>query len=640
MPIEQKNKTTLDVSIFEILSIEELLFAFLILTILILIILRKYKSSKLLNINIKKFITLVIGLEFAVIFFILFELIVLDRTENKLANIFFNKFQMINLADRLRQSSDDLTHYARSYTITNNKKYKQRYFNILDIRNGIKKRPLYYESIYWDLNKQLREKIHPLDKKVSLKYLMSNLPYTKKELNLLKLSEKKSNDLVNLELKAFEEMKSDNQQEAIKLLHSEEYYKAKEKIMFPIDSMILNLYKRSNQEISFLQEKIKFEFWYLLVSIAFFILLNIIIYLMLMEKLGKPISYLTNAIYKFKSGKKNIKKVNFYSDEIGDMNNQFFYMKDVIDKQQEKLNNLNKNLEIKVNDKTKEIANFNKDLQKRIYERTEELEESNEELQTMIYNLEKTQDKLIESEKMASLGGLVAGVAHEINTPVGIGLTGITHFLDLHKNIKLKYKNDDMTEDCFESYLNKSQEIAILINSNLNRTVDLVKSFKQVAIDQTSEEKRSFNLKEYIDEVLLSLGNITKKTNLNIKVNCHKELVIYSYPGAFAHIITNLIINSITHAFEEKEKGNILINIIEESKKIKLIYTDNGKGIKEENLEKIFEPFFTTNREKGGTGLGLNIIYNIVTNNLKGTITCESKIKEGVKFIITLDKLN
>jgi len=276
------------------------------------------------------------------------------------------------------------------------------------------------------------------------------------------------------------------------------------------------------------------------------------------------------------------------------------------------------------------IENFNKDLHIKVRERTQELEDS-------ILTLKKTQDKLIESEKLASLGGIVAGVAHEINTPVGVGVTGVTHFLELTQNIKDDYHTDNMSKDDFEKYLKTSEELAKIINTNLMRTAHLVKSFKQISVDQTSEEKREFFLKEYLEEILLSISNITKKTHISIRIDCDESIKINSFPGIFSQIITNLIMNSIHHAFEENEEGAIVISIEKTLNHIKMVYTDNGKGIASENLNKIFEPFFTTNRIKGGTGLGLNVIYNIITSNLKGHIVCNSEEGKGIEFIVNFD---
>jgi len=283
-----------------------------------------------------------------------------------------------------------------------------------------------------------------------------------------------------------------------------------------------------------------------------------------------------------------------------------------------------------------EIKNLNKSLENKIHKRTNQLQNSNIELTQTISNLKQTQNKLIESEKMASLGGLVAGVAHEINTPVGIGLTGITHLLEITKNIRKEYHNERVTEEDFSNFLKQSEELSTMINTNLCRTAQLVQSFKQVAVDQTSEEKRNFNLYSYLQKIIYSLNSVTKKTNLSIKVNCDKELTINSYPGAYSQIVTNFIINTIWHGYKEKEKGIITIDILKQDTSLIFIYKDNGVGISKKNLPKIFDPFFTTSRENGGTGLGLNVIYNIVTSNLKGTIECKSVYTKGVEFYIVV----
>jgi signal transduction histidine kinase/HAMP domain-containing protein len=275
-----------------------------------------------------------------------------------------------------------------------------------------------------------------------------------------------------------------------------------------------------------------------------------------------------------------------------------------------------------------------KQLEVDILNRNKDLVEQKDELEATVTTLKMTQDKLIEAEKMSSLGVLVAGIAHEVNTPIGIGLTGITHFLEITKKLNVHYENDNMSQEEFEEYLKTSTEIANLINSNLHRTAQLIKNFKQISFDQSSEEKRKFNLKEYIEEILFSIHNVTRKTNIKIINTCDEDTDIYSFPGAISQVMTNLIINSIRHGFEEKQSGTITINAQKQEQVIELIYTDNGRGIPKENLSKIFDPFFTTNREKGGTGLGLNILYNIVSTTLHGTIKCISEENKGVKFII------
>jgi len=283
-----------------------------------------------------------------------------------------------------------------------------------------------------------------------------------------------------------------------------------------------------------------------------------------------------------------------------------------------------------------EIRDLNKTLEEKILKRTKELETSNEELHTSLSHLKQTQNKLIESEKMASLGGLVAGVAHEINTPIGIGLTGITYLLEITKNIKKEYNQDLITEEAFKDYLIQCEDLSETISSNLFKTAQLVKSFKQVAVDRDSEEKREFNLSDYIKEVISSLNNIIKKANVEIIIECDEGISILSYPGAYSQLITNLISNSIEHGFKDKDSGVVCIKVSREINSLSLIYTDDGIGISEENKVKIFDPFYTTNRFKGGKGLGLNIIYNIVISNLKGNIECACEKDKGAKFIISL----
>ena len=282
----------------------------------------------------------------------------------------------------------------------------------------------------------------------------------------------------------------------------------------------------------------------------------------------------------------------------------------------------------------KQIENFNKELQQKVKERTVEVEESHDKLEQTIINLKQTQQKLVESEKMASLNGLVAGVAHEINTPVGIGLTGITHFLHITEEIEENYKFDNISQNEFEEYLTVSKELARQINTNLERTAHLVRNFKQLYSDQTNEEKRNFFLKEYLEEVLYSIHSDIRCKHLTIDLEGDEGLVLYSTPGWFSQIITNFVSNSIYHGFNKDEKGNISIKIIHEDKTITLIYQDEGKGIPKKNMNKIFDPFFTTNREKGGTGLGLHIIYNIISHTLNGNVKCISQKGHGVEFII------
>lgn len=257
------------------------------------------------------------------------------------------------------------------------------------------------------------------------------------------------------------------------------------------------------------------------------------------------------------------------------------------------------------------------------------------ELKYSIETLEKAQEQLVYSEKMSALGGLVAGVSHEINTPIGLGLTGITHFLDITKIINKNYKKENLSEEEFEKYLEDSETLAEVIYSNLRKSAELVKSFKQISVDQTSEEKRNFNLKIYTKEILVSLTNITKKRKILFDLEC-EDVYVDSYPGAYSQIMTNLFMNAIKHAFKKNDGGKVNVSVKKIDNKILIQFKDNGQGIHKDDLEKIFNPFFTTNREFGGSGLGLNIVYNIVKTTFAGTVTCKSTLGEGTVFDIEL----
>lgn len=250
--------------------------------------------------------------------------------------------------------------------------------------------------------------------------------------------------------------------------------------------------------------------------------------------------------------------------------------------------------------------------------------------------LSEAQLQLVENDKMANLGELVAGVTHEINTPLGISVSSISHLLDLSKNIKKEYESDTMTQESFESFLNSCEELSKMTYLNLDKATELIKSFKQIAVDQTSERVREFRIKEYISEIVFSLHYLIKKTNISINVVCEEDVLLNSYPGFFSQVFTNLITNSLKHGFEQKQEGKITIEINKIDENLELIYSDNGKGISQENQKKIFEPFFTTKQNDGGSGLGLCIIKDIVEKKLKGNISFSSVEGNGVKFTMVV----
>ncbi|MEO5377934.1 MAG: HAMP domain-containing histidine kinase [Magnetococcus sp. DMHC-6] len=267
-------------------------------------------------------------------------------------------------------------------------------------------------------------------------------------------------------------------------------------------------------------------------------------------------------------------------------------------------------------------------------DRAEKMAQINEALRTSLTMVKRTQSQLVESEKMAALGNLVAGVAHEINTPVGIGVTAAS-FLDRKtRECQEQLQNQSLKRSALEEYFSVARETSEMILSNLRRAADLIRSFKQVAVDQTSQELRSFAMKEYIEQILWSLKPQLKKTNHLVHIQCPEALILHSYPGAFSQIITNLVINSLNHAFQEKPNGTIHMKVHRENDHIVLLYQDDGCGIDPTIQDRIFDPFFTTKRGQGGSGLGLNVVYNLVTQTLEGGISCQSASGQGVTFTI------
>ncbi|MBN1790398.1 MAG: hypothetical protein JW830_07880 [Bacteroidales bacterium] len=288
-------------------------------------------------------------------------------------------------------------------------------------------------------------------------------------------------------------------------------------------------------------------------------------------------------------------------------------------------------LEKQVNDRTEEIQEVNTLLE----EQKEELMQQKEELQTTLENLQKTQEQLIESEKLSALGGLVAGVAHEINTPVGIGVTAVSNLQEEIKEMAVMYKKDEISRKDFKEFLESANDSASLIHKNLERTALLIQSFKQVSVDQVSEQQRSFNFKSYLGDIIRSLSPKFKHKDITFNLYCDEELLLNSYPGAYAQVFTNLLLNTFTHGFHDRQQGTVTITAKQKERRLEIEYRDDGNGISSTDLPHIFEPFYTSDQHKG-TGLGLNIVYNIVKQKLHGSISCKSNPGKGVLFMIEL----
>jgi signal transduction histidine kinase len=285
------------------------------------------------------------------------------------------------------------------------------------------------------------------------------------------------------------------------------------------------------------------------------------------------------------------------------------------------------------------VLELNHNLEIRVDRRTKDLQKSNDELKNTLQALQNTQQKLIENDKMASLGKLVAGIAHELNTPIGNALTSISLIEHKTNSLVKNMNKNQLTKSILSNTLQEMQEASSLSLVSIERAVEQIRSFKLVAVDTTIDDIREINLKTYVEDIARSLKPQLKKAGHVIDFICTEDAVVQSYPAAYVQIFTNLIQNSVVHAFDNNQPGCITIEVIDAPDNVKILYSDNGKGITADVQKSIFEPFFTTNRKEGGSGLGAHIIYNLVTQRLKGQIAIVNNDKPGLFFTITVPKV-
>ncbi len=275
------------------------------------------------------------------------------------------------------------------------------------------------------------------------------------------------------------------------------------------------------------------------------------------------------------------------------------------------------------------IVELNRDLEKRVMDRTARLNRSLEKLR-------KTQKQLVETEKMASLGGLVVGVAHEINTPVGVGITMASFLEDRTRDYAELYAAGRITRSDFLNYLDTVGEGSKTILENLNRAADMIKNFKKVAVDRAGEPRMRFNLGKHVEGVVIAAKSEYKTLNHKIVVNIPDDIHVDSFPDCLAEIVRALLDNSVIHGFGFRDTGEIIIEAFTSGKNLVVIHSDDGEGMGDEEVGMIFEPFFTTKRGQGGIGLGMHIVYNMVTHVLMGRIKCESYKGRGTTFVIEM----
>ena len=284
-----------------------------------------------------------------------------------------------------------------------------------------------------------------------------------------------------------------------------------------------------------------------------------------------------------------------------------------------------------------EIREANQQLESRVRSRTIKLEQANHELADAMESLTRTKNELARSEKMAALGSLVAGIAHELNTPIGNSVTVASTLHELTREMMAAMDAGGVKRSAIVDYFDAIDKGSEILGRNLSSASELITTFKQVAADQASSQRRRFDLKETLEGVLATLLPMYKKSRHVLLCEVPAGISMDSYPGPLGQVVTNFVTNALAHAFHERESGTMVLSArLLDGGEVEIAFRDDGAGILEEHQPRVFDPFFTTKLGQGGSGLGLNIVYNIVTGLLGGTIRLESKVGSGTVFTIVL----
>jgi signal transduction histidine kinase len=297
--------------------------------------------------------------------------------------------------------------------------------------------------------------------------------------------------------------------------------------------------------------------------------------------------------------------------------------KDELDLLVDAINNMRlklKNDIVKLGEAENALISLNGELEIKVYDRTSKLAESNKQLQVSLDHLTLAKDQLVQSEKMASLGQLVAGVAHEVNTPLGICVTSITALKEKVNELMRAIETENLTKSKLTNTLSLLVEYQNIIERSLAKAVDLIRGFKSVAVEHHTDPELKINLAQHVNDVVNTVRTLFKNKNYNIVIEIDESLDLVTYPSAWNQILTNFLMNSHIHGFEGRDNGEVSIVFTEHEGTLTLIYKDNGQGLQEEIKNRIFDPFVTTKRGQGGTGLGMNIVFNLVDAKLGGTI--------------------
>lgn len=289
-----------------------------------------------------------------------------------------------------------------------------------------------------------------------------------------------------------------------------------------------------------------------------------------------------------------------------------------------------------------ELQDSKDKLEERVKERIKDLGLSNQKLENTLAELKQTQTHLIETEKMAALGNLVAGISHEINTPIGVSVTAASYIQETIDKLEAAFTSGELTEEHFNNFCSITKDSANILTDNLASASRLIKNFKQIAVDQTNDVPRKVRLKSYVTTILSSLSPVFRNKKIELIIDIDSEFEFIIFPGAFTQVVTNFTENAIKHAFpDDNTVGYFKISCDSTPTHMNFRFCDNGVGIPKSLQKKIFEPFFTTKQKSGGSGLGLSIIYNIINQQFNGKIVCNSELDKGTEFHMSVPhKLN
>lgn len=486
-----------------------------------------------------------------------------------------HRLQSYTLSEELRHSSDQLTMMARAYAATENKAFKHYFDQVLAIRNGSQARPAFYHRVYWDFKMPGVKNIYGNLNAQLIKGELVAFDQMLAELELTK-EEKRFLSAAKLESDSLTQLEN----KAFQLIQIGKGPQASDLLYsdeyFSAKANIMANINEFHRELESRSES-QVDLWLEAVYMAalLFIISILILLALLVYK-----SYIRSRL----------------DGSILEMLNE-------------------------------EVSN-----------KTTELSHNNDMLKTAIDDLTLAQEKLIESEKMSLLGGLVAGVAHEINTPIGVGITAISSQKEEVARLQAMFDQGAMNKSDFKDFIEHLKASNDVTMSNLYRIVDLITVFKKLSVEQDLDEKIPIELHKYIEDIIDSIRSSFKHETLIIENQVDSELSFISYPGAIAQILTNLLKNCDLHAFINdnpyNDSNRVKIAAEKHAGSLVIIVSDNGQGMPKEVVEKIFDPFYSYHKQAHGTGLGMNIVYTLVTQKLLGKIECESGEGQGTRIKI------